>query len=270
MKFAIRDDDTSFFTRPEQLLRAYDGIWDKAPVSLAVVPFHGRTRTESIPVKYWSGGSELYPVADNCELVAFLKDRTARKQTSIMLHGYSHVDEPDGHEFQTGVDLERKVREGREYLEKLFGVPVYAFVPPHNAFSARAFQAVTSAGLDIVQIVHFRKARPFTVSFLPQLARVVWAQKVWQQRYPYLLDFKTHREVAYHSLTPSVSCQRRLAELEFCHRRRGVFVVATHHWELDRLTKDGLTLRRALERLVHRAGELGAQFCSVNQVLGRE
>ena len=56
MKFAIRDDDTSFFTRPEQLLRVYEGIWDRVPVSLSVVPFHGRTHTEGIPVEYWSGG----------------------------------------------------------------------------------------------------------------------------------------------------------------------------------------------------------------------
>ncbi len=49
-----------------------------------------------------------------------------------------------------------------------------------------------------------------------------------------------------------------------------MFVVAKHNWEFDRLTKDGLALRQALERLVQRAGELGAQFCSVNQVLGRE
>ena len=54
MKFAIRDDDTSFFTRPEQLLRVYQGIWDRAPVSLSVVPFHGRTHTEGIPAEYWS------------------------------------------------------------------------------------------------------------------------------------------------------------------------------------------------------------------------
>jgi hypothetical protein len=143
-------------------------------------------------------------------------------------------------------------------------------VPPHNAFSEKGYQAVTSAGLDIVQIVHFRKARPFALGVLPHLARVVWTQKVWKQRYPYLLDFSTHREVAHHSLTPSVSCQKRLAELEFCHRRRGVYVLATHHWEFDQMTQDGLTLRQALERLVHRADELGAEFCSVNRVLGRE
>lgn len=59
MKFAIRDDDTSFFTQPEQLLRVYEGIWDRAPVSLSVVPFHGRTPSGGIPPEYG-------PVAMNC------------------------------------------------------------------------------------------------------------------------------------------------------------------------------------------------------------
>lgn len=274
MKFAIRDDDTSFFTRPEQLLRAYEGIWDRAPVSLAVVPFHGRTRTGGIPAEYWSGGSELYPVADNSDLIAFLRERMVKKQTSIMMHGYSHVDRPEGHEFETGANLERKVREGKQYLEKVFGVSVRAFVPPHNALSATGYLAVIHAGLDIVQIVGFRRERrPFALCDLPNLARVVFSKFVWKhpyRYYPYVLDFGAHREVAYHSLTPSVSFQQRLAELEFCRRRRGVFVVATHHWELDRITQDGLTLRQALERLVSRASQLGAQFCSVNQLLGRE
>ena len=131
-----------------------------------------------------------------------------------------------------------------------------------------------SAGLDIVQIVRFgRERRPFALRYFSPLARVVWSKFLWKHPYPYypqVLDFGGHREVAYHSLTPSVTFQKRLAELEFCHRRGGVFVLATHYWELEQKTKDGLTLRHALERLVDRAAQLGAQFCSVNQVLGRE
>ena len=274
MKFAIRDDDTSFFTRPEQLLRVYEGIWDRVPVSLSVVPFHGRTHTEGIPVEYWSGGNELYPVADNSALIAFLREQTVKNRVSIMMHGYSHVDEPDGYEFETAADLERKAREGKRYLEEVFRVPIHAFVPPHNALSAAGYLAVIRAGLDIVQIVRFgRGVRPIALRYFFQLARLVWSKFMWKHPYPYypqVLDFGGHREVAYHSLTPSVFFKQRLAELEFCHRRRGVFVLATHYWELDRKTQDGLTLRDALERLVNRATQLGAEFCSVNQVLGRQ
>lgn len=38
MIFAIRDDDTSYFTKPEDLEKAYDYI-QSGPISLSVVPF---------------------------------------------------------------------------------------------------------------------------------------------------------------------------------------------------------------------------------------
>ena len=42
MYFCIRDDDTSFFTSPEELERVYGQISQLGPVSLAVVPFIGQ------------------------------------------------------------------------------------------------------------------------------------------------------------------------------------------------------------------------------------
>jgi predicted deacetylase len=270
LTFAIRDDDTSFFTRPEDLTRVYGGIWDEAPVSLSVVPFQGRTKTKAIPPGYWTAGTELYPIGDNRELVAFLREQKTRGRISIMLHGYSHVDGPDGYEFESQSDLERKVREGKRYLEQIFDTSVRAFVPPHNRLSLNGYLAVTNAGLDIVQIVHFFAARPFTARYLPHLARLLWAKRIWKQRYPYVLDFGTHCEVAHHSLTPSVSFETLAKDLEFCHRRRGVFVVATHYWEADQVTRDGLKLRLALERLIRRGRELGARFCTVDEALMRK
>jgi hypothetical protein len=40
MEFCIRDDDTSYFTTPDDLEEVYGSITDHGPVSLAVVPFH--------------------------------------------------------------------------------------------------------------------------------------------------------------------------------------------------------------------------------------
>ena len=70
-------------------------------------------------------GNELYPVADNSALVAFLREQTAKQRVSIMMHGYSHVDEPDGYEFETATDLARKARDGK----RLFGRGVWSADP---------------------------------------------------------------------------------------------------------------------------------------------
>jgi hypothetical protein len=37
--FIIRDDDTCFFTKPEDLEWAYKDIYDKYPITLAATPF---------------------------------------------------------------------------------------------------------------------------------------------------------------------------------------------------------------------------------------
>ena len=39
MYFCIRDDDTSFFTSPDELELAYGEIMKHGPVSLAIIPF---------------------------------------------------------------------------------------------------------------------------------------------------------------------------------------------------------------------------------------
>ena len=39
MKVALRDDDTCYFTAPDELSRVYSDVWDRIPVCLATVPF---------------------------------------------------------------------------------------------------------------------------------------------------------------------------------------------------------------------------------------
>src|SRR5262245_59566030 len=99
MRFAIRDDDTSFFTAPEQLERVYGDIWDDVPVSLATVPFHASTRSGPVPQEHWEGDRE-FPISDNEALVPFLADQTQRNRVSLLLHGYNHKNYPGGFEFQ--------------------------------------------------------------------------------------------------------------------------------------------------------------------------
>ena len=51
LHFCIRDDDTNFFTQPEELERAYGRITQWGPVSLAVVPFCRAGTSKAVPEK---------------------------------------------------------------------------------------------------------------------------------------------------------------------------------------------------------------------------
>src|SRR5215210_3493835 len=98
MKFALRDDDVNFFTRPEQLERAYGAYWDDLPVSLAIVPSHAATKSKAIPPEHWDGDGE-FPLVDNPEIVEYVRELIGRGRAAPMLHGYTHKNYPDGYEF---------------------------------------------------------------------------------------------------------------------------------------------------------------------------
>src|SRR5688572_14990592 len=109
MYFCIRDDDTSFFTSPDELENAYGEITTHGPVSLAIIPFCRAGTSRGLPGAHrerWS----VHPLDENKDLVHYLRQGIAAGRYEPMLHGYHH-DEPGGkREFIDGSDLVRKVR----------------------------------------------------------------------------------------------------------------------------------------------------------------
>ena len=171
MYFCIRDDDTSFFTSPEELEQAYCQISKWGPISLAVVPFHRAGTSKAVPEKY-RGRSTIHPLHENTELVSYLRQRVSEGRFEIMLHGYHH-DEPDGRrEFVWGQDLARKVAEGRKYLENVLGTSVRVFVPPHNAIGSNGLRAIAKARLHLGCVAGLRSGwSPIVSKDLEKLAQ---------------------------------------------------------------------------------------------------
>ena len=255
MRFAIRDDDTSYFTQPEELEKAYGDIWDQAPVSLAVIPFVGGGKIESISPEYWQG-DRVFPIGENERLVPFLKEQIARRRVSLLLHGYSHKDYPNGYEFEAGDDLLTKVREGKGYLEELFGVTLKAFVPPHNSLSRKGAQAVIDNGLNILMAYsHQPWERPIEIANFTNFARMLWFWLRYgkSKRYSKVLQFSRHKEFGCYTLEPSSSLQGLKEGLDFAIKVGGDFCVATHY---HALVEDD-SLLTMLENLVSYAREIG-------------
>src|SRR5262249_12272341 len=144
-----RDDDTCYFTSPQELERVYADVWDRIPVCLAVVPFAVGYKRVGIPEREWQSGRR-FPLDANPQLVDWLRQRLAERRITVALHGYTQEDYPNGFEFQAAPDLDCRVREGRAYLERVLNVPIRVFVPPHNALSKRGLAAVSAAGLNVL------------------------------------------------------------------------------------------------------------------------
>ena len=240
MKFAIRDDDTCFFTAPASLEHVYRDIWDRVPICLATVPFAIGYERAGIPPVHWRSG-EAFALERNGELVAALRELIGARRATIALHGYTHQDYPDGFEFQAVPDPERRVREGRRYLVDTLRTPISVFVPPHNALSKRGLAAVGSAGLDILG--SFLSFRPSMRPWDRRTPGNWW--RVRRQRaaaglgksdrfvYPHVLRYADHAEFGCHSLVPGTTLDELVAGFEAARRFGGDFCLATHYWEVS-------------------------------------
>jgi hypothetical protein len=231
MYFCIRDDDTSFFTSPEDLERVYGEVSQWGPISLAVVPFHRAGTSGVVPEKCrrrWS----VHPLHENRPLVDYLRMGVAQGRFEIMLHGYHHDELYDRWEFAGGHDLAQRVTHGRQYLEDLLGATIRVFVPPYNSISRQGLRAIARAGLHLAGTRGVRSGWPL----LSRKTWVLWSRlRRWRTSgglgIPWILELGDHREIPGNAVTPASRMQHNEAVFESTLAMGGAFCVATHYWE---------------------------------------
>ncbi len=267
---SLRDDDLNRFTRPEAIHRLYGDLWGSVPIGFSVIPFHVGAEHPAIPLEFRASGAE-YPVGDNHELVAFLKDYCARGWSEVMQHGCTHADFPDGFEFQAAPNLSWRLERGARHLEEVFGQRPRVFVPPHNALSFRGLRAVDEVGVQVLgSFLWFNpRDRPWDRTTLGNFARVWrYRRRLGRGRrerlvYPHVLRYARHGEFGCHDLVPGVTFEDLRAGLDEARAAGGNMCVATHFWELDD------TLRAVLQRfLEHAAGRPYVRFVLPSALFG--
>lgn len=243
MKFAIRDDDINYFTKPEMLEGIYSDVWNICPISLAVIPFVGSMKSPFVPENCRNKNKE-YPIGENQDLVVYLKQKIKENKVSIMLHGYNHKDN-NGYEFADEKKNERyfieKIKKGKEYLEKIFCTEVTTFVPPHNVVSKQALKAISKLKLNLSIVVsfHFNK-RPWNfITLINFLKRRIFKLK-YKCEPPFVFDFKSHKEVRCVPLTPIVNFEFLKQNFDIAYKFNGVFCLSTHYWEFATKMKNGI------------------------------
>lgn len=251
MKFLIRDDDTCAYTHPDNLVRCYAKIWERYPVGLAVTPFRIPGDFHTVPASH-RGGTEPLPLADNGELVAFLKEQQSAGRVEILLHGYHHTKPRDLPEYVAETDLLRKTREGKKYLEDLLDCRIDTFVPPNNGIGREGLEAVAACGLNLVNIPPLLRPsrRPIRAVNLRYYFRIRYYRSSKHMRYPYVLRFADHAEVDYHSVTPNQHLEELLDAFVNCRRERGIFVAAVHYHAFGSRLHSGETVEQVLANLL--------------------
>ncbi len=244
------------FTDPDRIHRLYRELWGVVPVGFSVIPFHVGAEHPAIPVNLRSSGSE-YPLGDNLELVAFLRESRERGWCEVLQHGCTHEDFPSGFEFEAAPDIEARLRRGSDYLAETLGRRPRIFVPPHNALSYRGLRAVDRAGVDVLgTFLWFNpRARPWDRRTASNWLRVsLYRRRTGRHRrdrfvYPRVLVYGGHREFGCHDLVPGTTFEQLRGGLDEARRIRGNMCLATHFWELRPSLFD------VLRRFIAYAGE---------------
>ena len=267
MKVAIRDDDACYFTAPASLERVYHDVWDRVPICLATVPFAVGYERSGIPREHWHSG-KAFPLEQNGELTALLRQLIASRRVTVALHGYTHQDFPNGFEFQAAPDPERRVQEGLAYLRPTLGAEISLFVPPHNALSKHGLAAVGRAGLNILgSFLSFRpsmrpwdRRTPANWWRVSAFRRATGRSKADRLVYPHVLRYADHAEFGCHSLIPGTSLEELVAGFEEARRMGGDFCLATHYWEVS----------EAMKAVMLRLLDHAAQYADVKFVAAEE
>lgn len=255
MYFCIRDDDTSFFTLPDELEKIYGQITRWGPVSLAVVPFHRAGTSKGVPEKF-RGRWTVHPLHENQQLVQYLRSGASSGRFEIMLHGFYH-DEPDKNaEFAGGTELRKRVADGCKYLEDLLQTKIRVFVAPRNAIGRAGLRAIARAGLHLGGTAGVRAGwPPFSQATWKTWTKLRALRKSGVPGVPWILDLGDHREIPGNPVTPSSRMDQNIATFKRALEVDGVFCVATHYWEMNSASihEENLTVGKHLHRLIDEA-----------------
>lgn len=267
-EFAVRDDDTAFFTSPGELENAYSFMKDGC-ISLSVVPYTVARHTDT-SMPYGDRSPDGYhALGDNAALVAYLKEKTSSGRYDILLHGYSHEYQPkDGKWYPEMIwkDAERlagEVREGKNYLEKLLDTSISVFSAPSNEIDRKGIAALEDNNLNLCGLIYGIRSRRMSFSTLRHFTKR-WAVRLKDGiQYPGLMDYGKHRELNAYPLNDD-----RLMDIEYdyCKEHATPFVIYTHYWKLNRNEEEKRRLLRLYERLCHD----GARCVSVSSLLSRQ
>lgn len=258
MKVAIRDDDTSFFTRPEDLKQAYDFLRAGDCVSLSVVPYTVPVHRDDV-FPYGEGiKRDYYDIAKNTELLQYLKEGYQSGQYDILLHGYSHeyafckdhwVAEM---KWKDNGQLKRELPEGKRHLEKLLEISISVFVAPNNSIDQKAIAVLEELKMNYSGIIGLRD-RKVNIRYLINFVRRWGYRLIKRVQYPGVLNYGKHKELNAYTVD---QYERLVYEYRICKKKNVPFVIYTHYWQLNTDERAKALIKKIYQYVVEDGAEI--------------
>ncbi len=260
MKFAIRDDDLNYFYTPKFIEENIKDIWDICPISMSAVPFIkgnwlentriledlGPNNVSKDIIKKIQDDNQIYDVADNQELVSYIKNKIDEKKVYLTIHAIHHRNEDTilptvrnnftiGAEFYTDRDLTFDLKNAIEHLEKTFGHKITVFTPPQNLYSKKGFEAIVNNNLDMCAYLPSVKDIGNSISIMGLLNYLKWFKFKLETKgkkipYPYILKLPNVQIIEHRSLQPSTNIDELYEDFEYIYKKGDNFVLSTHSY----------------------------------------
>lgn len=293
MRFAIRDDDTNFYTTPEKLEECYHDIWNEFPPTLSLISkvkgnwlywvhqiYKDKQQTDWTA---WKNDDTINPIEQNKELITFLKAKLKEQKVDISFHAKHHRNEdaipPEGRnnnyvlgaEYYTNRNLTDDIRTEITFLEQLFNYNITVFTPPQNLLSAQGYNAVLDAGLNLCGggIPFYKKEKD--LKGLVNIGKQLFFKALHRESdYPYVLHYKKHNEIAYHyPLQPTTRLDTLIYDFDMVRKYNGDFVLSTHYVEFDypMVYDETITMKRILLDFLDYVSKFNVEKVTLSEML---
>ena len=201
VKLAIRDDDMNFFTKVEDIEFVYKDFYE-FPISFAVVPYVIDVSTKGA-CPDTKGNKEPKDVAENKELVLWVRQKIKKGKCDVLLHGIHHSYKfaDSGKKLaemqwrNNQFNLDESLRLEKDRLSKLFDYPITCFVAPSNKITKYCLSQVVNAGLNFSGIIPIIPNVDLTFGNIKNYLKRWWLRTTVKLPYPGVLKYNNHMEV---------------------------------------------------------------------------
>ncbi|MCE9585349.1 DUF2334 domain-containing protein [Candidatus Nomurabacteria bacterium] len=254
MKFIIRDDDTNFFTKPQDIENLYSSIFKRnISVGLSVIPF-----VSSLSDVYpWNISEEKkeYLVSENIDLVNYINSNI---NIDIFQHGCTHEKINNVFEYLQNKNLKIETLRGKEELEKTFKRKVDIFVPPHDQISNNGIIAIENARMNIIRSKGSKNFL-FRIEYVFVILKMILHKlnffnlsSLEMPAYPYIVDCGKHQEA--YSFRVELGLDILKKGLLYAKKINGNFILVNH---LHMMSEEN---KKIFLEIVDYAQELGFDF----------
>ena len=235
MKIAIRDDDTCFFTRPEDIKQAYSFV-TKGCVSLSIIPYAYPIHKDDVFPYGENISPGYYDISNNIQLIDHIRQGVREEKYEILLHGFTHEYKKIGDDWKAEMiwkdrdQMEKELKKGRKLLENYFDTKVSVFVAPNNDINQKCEEVLDRLGLDYSgKIKLHRVDRKIDFYYIKNYLNMLFYRLNNHQTSSGVYKYKNHCEQNAFDI---VNFETSIEQYELCKKKGKPFIVYTHYWYL--------------------------------------